>query len=231
MIEEILVAAAIGLSLGNAWVCAMISVGVSVESRKGGIAFIAGRFIGLLLLGGAIAGFGVVGSLNPTFFLVVFGVLTIAMGTAILLQVLNRRTWMKHGRPLLRFLHGHQHHRHAKGAMPDGGEPLARPESKSKVSYVFLLGIIRGATPCAKMAVLAPLLISVDFGLAMGMVLVFAVASTVYPVMGFLSGNILRQSRRFNFYVKVGSALMMIAIGAYIVVNAFVSTHGGGESS
>ena len=228
MIEEILAAAAIGMSLGNAWVCALISLGVSVDSKKGGMAFIAGRFIGLMLLGGAIAGLGLVGSLNPTLFIVLFGVLTIGLGTLILLQVLTRRSWMKHGRPMLKPLHRRAHHgAHPSDALPDGGEVGLETDSKSKATYVFSLGIVRGATPCVKTMVLAPLLISVDFWSAMVLVLVFAVASTVYPVIGFLSGNILRQSRRYNFYVKVGSALMMIVIGAYFVVNAFTSTHGG----
>ena len=230
MIEELLAAAAVGASLGNAWVCALLALGTSIDSRRGGIAFIAGRFLGLMVLGAAIAGLGLVQDLNPVYFLVTFGVLTIALGVFVLLRILTRHSKVKHGRPLTRLLHGGRRRGEGhRAVMADGGEIDFEADSRSKTAYIFFLGIVRGATPCVKMMVLAPLLISVDFGLALGMVLVFAVASTIYPVIGFLSGNIIRQSKRHAFYVRVGSALMMIVLGVYFVVNALVNSHTGGQ--
>ncbi len=230
MIEELLAAAAVGASLGNAWVCALLSLSCSIDSKRAGIAFVAGRFLGITLLGAAIAGLGLVGDLNPTYFLVIFGILTVALGVFVLLRVVTRHHWHKHGHPLFRFLHKRRHHgEHAREVMADGGEVDLEAESKMKVAYVFGLGVVRGATPCVKIVVLAPLLISVDFGLAMGMIFVFAAASTIYPVIGFLSGNILRQSKRYVVYMRVSAAILMIVLGVYFVVNAFLSTHGGGQ--
>jgi cadmium resistance protein CadD (predicted permease) len=230
MIEELIVAAAVGVSLGNSWICALLSLSCSIDSRKGGVAFIAGRFLGLVLLGGAIAGLGLVQDLDPVYFLVTFGVLTVALGVFVLIRVLTRHSMVMHGHPLLRLLHrGRYQGRCERAVMADGGQIDFEADSKAKTAYVFLLGVVRGATPCVKIMVLAPLLISVDFGLAIGMVLIFAVASTIYPVIGFLSGNILRQSRKYALYMRVGAALLMIALGLYFVVNAFVSTHTGGQ--
>lgn len=229
MIEELLAAAAVGGSPGNAWACALLSLGCSIDSRRGGAAFIAGRFLGLLLLGSAIAGLGLAGGLDPTYFLAAFGVLTIALGGFVLLRVLTRHHRQTHGHPLIRLLHRGGRHRQEHGiALADGGDIDFEADSTSKVAYVFLLGAIRGATPCAKMMVLAPLLVSVDFSLAIGMVLVFAAASTVYPIIGFLSGGILRQTRRYALYLRVGAALLLIALGIYFVANAFATVHGGG---
>jgi len=228
MIEELLAAAAVGGSLGNAWICALLSLGCSIDSKKGGAEFIAGRFLGLVLLGGAIAGLGLAQDLNPIYFLVTFGVLTVVLGAFVLIRVLTRHHMAKHGHPLLRLFHRGMHHgKGQRAVMADGGEIDFEGSSKSKIAYIFLLGVVRGATPCVKIMVLAPLLISVDFGLAIGMVLVFAAASTVYPIIGFLSGNIIRQSKRYALYVRVGAALMMIVLGAYFIVNAVVGTHGG----
>ncbi len=230
MMEELLAAAAVGASLGNAWVCALLALGTSIDSRRGGVAFIAGRFLGLMTLGGAIAGLGLVQDLNPVYFLVTFGALTIVLGVFVLLRVLTRHSMVKHGHPLIRLLHRGRHHGKGHGTvMADGGEIDFEADSRSKTAYILLLGVVRGATPCVKMMVLAPLLVSVDFGLAIGMVLVFAVASTIYPVIGFLSGNIIRQSKRHALYVRIGSALMMIVLGAYFMVSALVSSHTGGQ--
>lgn len=228
MIEELIAAAAIGSSLGNAWVCALVSLSCSVDSRKGGMAFIAGRFLGLLLLGAAIAGLGLVESINPTYFIVVFGAMTIAMGAFSLLRVLTRHHWLKHGRPMWRLLHRGMHHGQGQRAMADGGEIDLEADSKMKLSYVFVLGVVRGATPCVKTMVLAPLLLSTSFSMAIALVMVFAVASTIYPIIGFLSGNILRQSKRHAHYMKIGAAVLMIVIGVYFVVNAFATVHTGG---
>ena len=227
MIEELLAAAAVGASLGNAWICALVSLGCSIDSRKAGIAFVAGRFLGLMLLGAAIAAFGLVESLNPVYFLATFGVLTMTLGVFVLLQVLTRHYWRTHGHSLFRFLRTGRHSRNADPTMADGGDVSLGTDSNAKAAYVFGLGVARGATPCVKIMVLAPLLISVDFGLAIGMVVVFAVASTIYPVIGFLSGNLLRRSKRHELYVRLGAALLMIVLGVYFIVNAFVGTHGG----
>lgn len=227
MIEELLAAAAVGGSLGNAWVCALLALGCSIDSRKGGIAFIAGRFLGIFLLGTAIAGLGLVQDLNPVYFLVAFGALTMALGVFVLLRVLTRHHIVKHGHPLIRLLHRGHHGRRNRAVMADGGQIDFEADTKLKIAYIFMLGIARGATPCVKIMVMAPLLISVDFGLALGMILVFAAASTVYPVIGFLSGNILRQSKRHALYLRVGAAVLMIVLGVYFIINAFVGVHGG----
>ena len=221
MIEELIVSAVVGASLGNAWACALVSLSCSMESKKAGLAFISGRFIGLMLLGAAVAGLGLVELLRPTYLLVAFGVLTLALGAFVLVKTLNKRSMHMHGRPLIRLLHGRRHRAQCeRSLMADGGEVRSTLESKPTAVYVFLLGVMRGATPCVKIMVLAPILISVDFGLAMLMVVVFALASTMYPVIGFLSGNILRQSKRYAFHVRVGAALIMVILGIYFVVNA-----------
>ena len=226
MIEELIAAAAVGSALGNAWVCALVSLSCSIDSKKGGIAFIGGRFLGLFILGAAIAGLGLVEDIDPTYFVLVFGIMTTAMGTFVLLRVLTRRHWLKHGAPMWRFLHRRMHH--GQRAMADGGEIKFETDSPMKISYVFILGVVRGATPCVKTMVLAPLLLSVDFPMAIAMVMVFAVASTIYPVIGFLSGNIIRQSKRHAHYMKIGAALLMIVLGVYFILNAFTAVHGGG---
>lgn len=220
MIEEILVAVAIGGGLGNSWICALLSLGCSIEGKRSGIAFVGGRFLGLLILGAAIAGLGLISSLKPTYFLVVFGAFSIVLGGYALYQTLRKPSHNhKHRKPLL-FRGRAQQAECKREVMANGGEPCEELDSPPKTASYFALGVFRGATPCLKVAILAPLLISVDFSLAMIMVLAYAAVSTVYPIIGMLSGNLLRQTRKYALYVRVGAAVLIIVLGAYFLINA-----------
>ena len=213
MIEEILIAMAIGGGLGNSWICALLSLGCSIEGKRSGLAFVGGRFVGLLILGAAIAGLGLIANLKPTYFLIVFGVFSIALGGYALLQTLTR-TPRGHGNPLRKHGHGEC----GKELAANGGG--MEIESNRKTASYFTLGVFRGATPCLKVAILAPLLVSVDFGLAMVMVVAYGAVSTIYPIIGLLSGNLLRQTRKYAFYVRLGAAILIIVLGAYFLFNA-----------
>ena len=221
MIEEIVVAMAIGGGLGNSWVCALLSLSCSIEGRRSGIAFVGGRFLGLMILGAAIAGLGLIANLKPTYFLIVFGAFSIVLGGYALHQTLrkpphghkHRKPWLFRGRA--------QQAECKREVMANGGEPCEELDSPPKTASFFALGVVRGATPCLKVAILAPLLISVDFGLAMIMVLAYAAVSTVYPVIGLLSGNLLRQTRKYAVPVRVAAAVLIIALGIFFIINAF----------
>ena len=207
MIEEILAAVAIGGGLGNSWICALLSLGASMEGKKSGLAFIGGRFIGLVILGAVIAALGLVGGFKPTYFLVAIGIMSIALGGWVLYQTLTKQPF-GHKKGFFRRL------RHPE-VMANGGEHEL--DTRPKTASFFALGMFRGATPCLKVAILAPLLISVDFGLAMLMVLAYAAVSTVYPMIGLLSGNLLRQSEKYTLYVRVAAALIIVILGIFFI--------------
>jgi hypothetical protein len=221
MIEEIVVAMAIGGGLGNSWICALLSLGCTIEGKRSGIAFVGGRFLGLMILGAAIAGLGLISNLKPTYFLIVFGPFSIVLGAYALHQTLRKSSHdHKQRRPL--FFRGRAQQAECKReVMANGGEPCEELDSPPKTASFFALGVFRGATPCLKVAILAPLLISVDFGLAMIMVLAYAAVSTVYPVIGLLSGNLLRQTRKYAVHMRVAAAVLIIALGIFFIINAF----------
>ena len=81
----------------------------------------------------------------------------------------------------------------------------------------FLMGIFRGATPCLKIFILAPLLIIVELPVAFLMILIFALASTIYPVIGFLSANLLTTARKYEPYVQFAGAISLISIGIFMI--------------
>jgi cytochrome c biogenesis protein CcdA len=224
----LIAAASVGLSFGSAWLCALVSFGVTSEDQVRGIYFILGRIVGLVFLGLAIATFSFFADLPPLYFVVAFGILSILFGFMVIAQVTG--TWER----LTSYLpwkksneagNPGKHHgkKHFKRALKEG-----QKARKFKNGYVFGLGVARGATPCLKILILVPLLVAVDIYLALAMILVYALTSTIYPVIGFLSGNLLRSVEKHAFYVKVSAALLLVAVGVYSIINVLTQSHTGG---
>ncbi len=179
----------------------------------------------------AIATFSFFADLPPLYFVVAFGILSIVFGFIVIAQVTGhwdlftgflRRTEVPETGQLPR-PGKHQGKANCKGGLKEGHKMR-----KFKNSYIFGLGIARGATPCLKIMILVPLLVAVDIYLALAMILVYALASTVYPVIGFLSGNLLCSVEKHATYVKVSAALVLVAVGVYSIINVLTKTHPGG---
>jgi cytochrome c biogenesis protein CcdA len=227
----LIAAASVGISFGSAWLCALVSFGVASEDKVRGIYFILGRIVGLVFLGLAIATFSFFAHLPPLYFVVAFGILSVVFGFIVIMQVSgrwDRVTGIFRSKKALDSGHtpnpGKHHGKgNCKGPMREG-----RKMRKFKNSYIFGLGIARGATPCLKIMVLVPLLVAVDIYLALAMIIVYALASTVYPVIGFLSGNLLRSVEKHATYVKVAAALTIVAVGIYSIINVLTQSHPGG---
>ncbi|MCK5548021.1 MAG: sulfite exporter TauE/SafE family protein [Thermoplasmata archaeon] len=226
MIGELVAAGAIGISFANTWMCMLVSIGCTVDDEKSGFNFILGRFIGLVIIGLVIAAIGAFVNIPPIYFIAIFGILTVLFGVTVLLRAFNIEL------KLPSFLKGPEktkgQHMHGKGG---GNCVKAKNDNRHKFKnkHVFALGVFRGATPCLKLMILAPLLIAVDFWLAFAMVIVFAAASTVYPIIGFLFGSLLRKFERYHKHLKVASALILILVGVYSILNGvLVTDHSGG---
>ncbi len=224
-------AASVGLSFGSAWLCALVSFGVASEDKVRGIYFILGRIVGLVFLGLAIATFSIFAGLPPLYFVVAFGILSILFGLIVITQATGHWSrfieFFRSRKPLESEPAPNPGKHHGKGSCK-GPMGEGRKMRKFKNSYIFGLGVARGATPCLKIMVLVPLLVAVDIYLALAMILVYALASTVYPVIGFLSGNLLRSVEKHATYVKVAAALTLVAVGIYSIVNVLTQSHPGG---
>jgi hypothetical protein len=96
--------------------------------------------------------------------------------------------------------------------------PKSKHGSKLTKHYSFFLGLFRGATPCFKLLVIAPLLIVVDFYVAVLMVLIFAATSTIYTIIGFISASILTSFRKYETHLQVAGASTLIVIGIYTII-------------
>ena len=244
MLEELFAALLIGLSFSNAFVCIFLAFGVSsVEQRKTGVYFIAGRFLGLIILGLVIASLGLIFDSFKLYFLIIFGILTIVFGGFVILKMYLRfkRNKSKNGCARCNSVNTKDscsscnsncnEHSDSSCLSSSGGVNCNnhsgcrnKPNISSKTTnrYSFILGMFRGATPCLKIFILAPLLIIVDLWLAFLMILVFALASSIYPVIGFLSASLLGNVRRYEAHVQITGAIILISIGVFTIIKQFL---------
>jgi cytochrome c biogenesis protein CcdA len=201
VLEELFAALLIGLSFSNAFVCIFLAFGIStVERRKTGAYFIAGRFIGVITLGLIIASIGFIFDSYKIYFLILFGILTIVFGGFVVLKMYLRIKNQK-----------------SNNTCTSCNNSNSCNSSCNENSNCPLLGVFRGATPCLKIFILAPLLIIVDLWLAFLMILIYALASTIYPVIGFLSASLLGNLRRYEAHVQITGAIVLISIGVFTI--------------
>ena len=76
---------------------------------------------------------------------------------------------------------------------------------------------MRGATPCVKIMMLVPLILTLPFQDSMLLVVIYALSSSIYTVAGVLVGNSLGTvafSEWRPHLTRVG-AMMMMGIGVY----------------
>jgi cytochrome c biogenesis protein CcdA len=200
ILEELFVALIIGTSFSNAMVCILLGFSTSTSNNKNttgatassnrlailrntGLYFIFGRFLGLILICLVIASIGVFFEGQIFYLLVIFGALTILFGAFIIFKMYYR---YKHHGLGAGSGSGNMSCGQKNNVKPGHGLcsvfGLGKGRIKHKTNdinanantnrYSFFLGMFRGATPCLKIFILAPLLIIVDFQLALLMLIV-----------------------------------------------------------
>lgn len=248
MWAETVAAASVGISFGNSWLCILLSLGTRAHSKSLALWFILGRFIGIMSLGLIAALFGFFVVIPQKYFILTFAIVTVAFGLAILLQQygwLSRLGFKNHkngAHPGCAHKHDGSgprgraakgwHGGHGKCAQ-DGGHgmhdhnggqtaPACQRESiGGKGGFVF--GLVRGATPCVKFLILVPLVLVFPLPQAMFLVFIFALTSTIYPIIGFLLGNVLvnlpmfDNPRKAAFRLSVLSSFILLGIGIYYI--------------
>ena len=197
-----------------------MSFGARTDSKLTGGYFILGRMIGVIVLGMIIASIGFIFDGYTVYLLVIFGILTIIFG---LLVIFNKDIESR-----LNF----KPHIKLKPTATDGGTRINENgcmgkhkhqghcrKARINKKYAFGLGLFRGATPCLKIIVLAPLLIVVDIQLAFLMMLAYVSTSTIYPVIGHLTANIVTKFDKYDLYIRLGGAALLIVLGIYSLIN------------
>jgi cytochrome c biogenesis protein CcdA len=196
--------------------------GARTDSKLTGTYFILGRVIGVILLGMIIASIGFILEGYTIYLVLIFGVLTIIFG---LLVIFNKKLTWKSISPFKS---------HLKPTAMDGGTCIGPKKGHGKCKnnhkghhpqkgrifnnkYAFSLGLFRGATPCLKIMVLTPLLLVVELQLALLMMLGYVATSTIYPIIGHLTANLVTKFDKYDLYIRVTGAVVLIILGIYSI--------------
>lgn len=249
--DLLLASALIGFGFGNVFLCSFISLSSTVgRGLHVGAAFIAGRFLGIMTLGLFIVLFGWYMDISSQWMLLIFAVASIAFGVLVLV-------WPA-GMAKLKLLKqceaggcsecGHNDHSDGNGmhdcrsCSPAGcamssakntdedehGSLLTRSGGMGVISVGFL-GFVRGATPCLKLLLLVPLILTLPLYDSLAVTGVFAASSSIYSVMGILGGYLLGMnfSERIPQLRRAG-AFMLICVGIYFAYKFWTFTCPGG---
>ncbi len=245
MILELLVAATVGLSFANTWMCVLLSFGAAAEGVAASKFFIAGRFLGVLALGLLIASLRFAMQDYMQYVFLAFGLLSIVFGALVLgRQYLESKAQKLKDKKKAHNLDQCKSCGKCSVDKDTSDEDLFKAKcncdvfgpigsscdhdaheleaKKNKGSrfgarYGLVLGLFRGATPCAKMMLLAPLLIVSDVPLTVGMLLVYAAASTIYPLVGLMSARLLSNVKVQSIWIRAAGAIVVLIVGAYSI--------------
>jgi hypothetical protein len=89
------------------------------------------------------------------------------------------------------------------------------------------LGAVRGATPCLKVLVLAPLLIVNPPGTVVLMAVAYVATSSLYPTIGFLAGRTLRDAVGSRRWLRLAGAAGVAAVGAFTLLKYWATACDG----
>jgi hypothetical protein len=239
--QEVAAAALVGLALSDAWLCLFMGASVAAADRRLGWGFLAGRTLGVttLLVAIGLLGAGLLPSRG--WLVAIFAASTI--GVATLLAVSAYRPSV---------LGGCAHHASLScdGGEPDGtgcsqgcegcsaasGEgreggchPVPRwladrLSGRSPLVVGVSIGAVRGAMPCLKVLIIVPLLVASPPSTVVAMALAFALTSSVYPLIGLVSGRTLATLADNGRRLRLAGALGVAAVGVATLVRFYQSS-------
>jgi ABC-type nickel/cobalt efflux system permease component RcnA len=251
MMLELIVAATVGITFANTWMCVLLTFGAAAEGVDASKYFIVGRFIGVVAIGLLISSFRLALQEYMAYVFLTFGILSIAFGAIIIArQYLEKRFKDRmraeglkndcsscahakgHGRTEKKGLFGTscgcglfapigsscEHDHTQEGACGSWAPKQDGAGSKFGARYGFALGLFRGATPCAKILLLAPLLIVVEFPVSLLLILVYAATSTVYPAIGFMSARLLSRIKGRSLLIRAAGATVILVVGIFSIL-------------
>ena len=243
MWQEVAAAALVGVALSDSWLCLFMGACFAGADRRLGWGFLIGRTVGVLALLLAIGLAGAAMLEHRVVLVAVFGASSICVAVVLALSV--ARPTLLGGCPVVTTVgtgpsgralapdggctgscdgcdkvHGadRAHDDDADGcrAVPRGMRGLLGSERPLLAGLA--LGAVRGATPCLKVLVLAPLLIVSPPGTVVLMAVAYVATSSLYPTIGLLAGRTVRDAVGSRRWLRLAGAAGVAAVGAYTLV-------------
>ncbi|UCC92522.1 MAG: hypothetical protein JSW25_07600 [Thermoplasmata archaeon] len=239
MWQEVAVAAMVGLALSDAWLCLFMGASFATADRRMSWGFLAGRTIGVTALLMAIGLLGATLLPSKEWLVIIFAVCT--LGVAVVLALSLYRPGLlgggcsqevnvscDGGEPdgtgcdqgcdgcgASEEIHGVG----TCGHMPQG--LVRRLSDQSPWVAGLSLGAVRGAMPCLKVLIITPLLVVSPPTTVVLMALAFALTSSVYPLIGLVSGRTVANLSDNGRRLRLIGALGVAAVGVVLLVRFY----------
>ncbi len=239
-----LAAILIGFGFSNSFLCVFVAFDITAgRNNKVCLSFVGGRFAGIMALGAFVTLFGWYVDLDGRLLLLVFAIMSVLFGALILFRprVLTRIKLLRSCQ--LGGCGGCEEEKEETTGLHDCSScPSAencgqtskeeqKPDHQELSTYqVTFLGFVRGATPCLKVLLLVPLLLTLPFLEALVLTALFALASSIYPIIGILAGDIigtLVPEKRTPQLTRAAAVVLMV-IGVYFLYRFWSYTCSGG---
>ncbi|MGA1822479.1 MAG: hypothetical protein ACMUIG_08125 [Thermoplasmatota archaeon] len=241
----LLSAALIGFSFSNSFLCTVLAVSTSMGNGiRSSVGFLLGRFLGIIALGSLLAVFGFFVDIDTQIMLYVFGGMTLLFGLVILIfpgimtkvrllrkcevgdcEECDDDNSAEHDcESCSSSSNCGKSDMNVDGSVQNKGRHgFRKGMEKFGIIGITAMGAVRGATPCLKILLLAPLIITLPFLESFAITSTYALTSSIYPVAGIFIASVVSgmSSPKFRRYLSMAGALVMMGIGAYYLYKAW----------
>jgi len=240
MWQEVTAAGLVGLALSDSWLCLFMGASFGAADRRMSWGFLVGRTLGVLALLMTVGLLGATLLPYKGWLVAIFAASTVAVASLLALSAF---------RPSVLGGCAHEAHVSCDGGEPDGtgcsqgcegcsasdGEHgtgcrslprglMERLSGRSPWVFGLSVGALRGAMPCLKVLIIVPLLVASPPATVVAMALAFALTSSVYPLIGMVSGRTLAIGTDSARRLRLAGALGVAAVGIYTLVKYYQGT-------
>ncbi len=199
--HELLTVSLLGLSVDGLLICPFFAFGLGLSDRRAAFRFLSGRIIGLVLFGVLVNLLGHQIPINDIIVNILFGAALLVLGGYRLVK----------SRPQLEFVT-------TKDSKGPFGLGCGKNRNLDRVG--FGLGLFRGLlNPGRKYVYLVPLLLTVGLFKGIALSFAFAVTSSVYLIIGFMSAGLIEKLKPHKYFISFMGGLVLMMLGIYYLVN------------
>ncbi|MGB9599067.1 MAG: hypothetical protein ACP5QK_01145 [Myxococcota bacterium] len=259
MLADIYTSILLGLSFSNIWICALVIFSLQTSDRLTGIAYIIGRFLGIVTF---VAIFHIIGdTFRPSHITldIISGISVLLFGGYFIYKYSTlSRAEVSHHKSHIEFKNSCEHncdnciiskkpeiYKYCESCTDDKKscssedvqiEPLTREArrlwgkdskglQRTGLFFGLFLGVVRGSAMCGRLVVLLPLAIKGTLFSAMLIGSVFAISSTIYPLMAMLLGEYMLKVVRYRKVVIITNSILLLIISGYYFNHALNLFH------
>jgi hypothetical protein len=205
--DSLLTVLILGLSAEGILMCPFFAFGLTLSDRLAGFRFLFGRIAGLMCFGIAVILIGNTVRIDERIINLLFGATLTGFG--IYRIIVSNRSAVNFDNP--------------GNGFNGGGKCSGNKNGKNGAKAGFGLGFFRGfLNPGRKYIYLAPLLLGAGLLRGAAITFVYAVSSSTYLVIGFVSGAIMTKLTKWKRQVGTAGGIMMILLGTFYLVKSMI---------